>query len=505
MPAPNARWPRRLATAALAALVGLAGAWLALAAFGHHDADLGPFRVRFSSTFGRGDTTISLPPFGKLRADTHTAPLHVTVALQSVDVPRLGSELQQRGVSGLAEQVQEGAVHQVVPFALRLVAIAAAGALVLALLIYRRRWRRVGIAVLCAVLVVGGSEALARATYRPTALLHPRFSGSLALAPKLIGPAETALGRLEDFQGQLERIVGGAARLYGSIEASGLGDGDDIRVLHISDIHLSPLGLSLARQAADAFDVDFVIDTGDLTSFGTPAESLILRYISGFDRPYLFVRGNHDSSSLTDAMRRIPNVTVLDRTTKTVDGITVYGIADPVFTPDKSQALDDAEIATVVRTAEPDVAADVAAMPAPPTVVAVHDERMADSVAGKVPLVVSGHFHVTATRQRGGTLFCQVGTTGGAGADFLEDPNIPLSAEVLHFDRAAPHALLAWDVIEQSPENGSLTVERHLPSEPLPAEPSPSPTPSGASPAPTGTSPSTQPEPTPSVGAMRPR
>ena len=103
--------------------------------------------------------------------------------------------------------------------------------IVLALLIFRRRWRAVGIAVLCAVLVVGGSEAIARATYRPAALLHPRFSGSLSLAPKLIGPAETALGRLEDFQGQLERIVGGAARLYGSIEASGLGDGEDIRVL----------------------------------------------------------------------------------------------------------------------------------------------------------------------------------------------------------------------------------------------------------------------------------
>jgi predicted phosphodiesterase len=501
MPAPKSSWLRRLATAALAALVGLAGAWLALTAFGHRDADLGPFRVRFSSTFGRGDTTISLPPFGRLRADTHVAPLHVTLALQEVDVPRLSSDLQRRGVSALADEVQAKALDQVTPFALRLVGIAAAGALVAGLLVFRRKWRRVGIAVLCAVLVVGGSEALARATYHPTALLHPRFSGSLALAPRLIGPAQTALGRIEDFQVELERIVGGAARLYGSIESSGLGDGDDIRVLHISDIHLSPLGLGFAQQTADAFDVDFIVDTGDLTSFGTPAESLILRYMTGFDRPYLFVRGNHDSSSLTDAMRRIPNVTVLDRTTKTIDGITVYGIADPVFTPDKTQALDNDEVAAAVRAAGPTVAADVAALPAPPTMVAVHDERMADEVAGNVPLVVSGHFHVTATRQRGGTIFCQVGTTGGAGADFLEDPGIPLSAEVLHFDRAAPHALLAWDVIEQSPQSGSLTVQRHLASEQLPPEPAP--TPSDTSPAPSETAAPT--EPTPSVGAMRPR
>jgi predicted phosphodiesterase len=261
------------------------------------------------------------------------------------------------------------------------------------------------------------------------------------------------------------------------------------------------LGLGFARQTADAFDVDFVIDTGDLTSFGTPAESLILRNMTGFDRPYLFVRGNHDSSSLTDAMRRIPNVTVLDRTTKTIDGITVYGIADPVFTPDKSHALDNAEVADAVRAVGPTVAADIAALPAAPTVVAVHDERMADAVAGQVPVVVSGHFHVTATRQRGGTIFCQVGTTGGAGADFLEDPGIPLSAEVLHFDRTAPHALLAWDVIEQSPQNGSLTVQRHLASEQLPPEPSPTP----PSPAPSDTGTPSPTEPTPSVGAMRPR
>ena len=93
-----------------------------------------------------------------------------------------------------------------------------------------------------------------------------------------------------------------------------------------------------------------------------------------------------------------------------------------------------------------------------------------------------------------------MGTTGGAGADFLEDPNIPLSAEVLHFDRAAPHSLLAWDVIEQSPESGSLTVVRHLVSEPLPPEPSPSPT-SSVAPSPSAT----PTEPTPSIGAMRPR
>jgi predicted phosphodiesterase len=353
-------------------------------------------------------------------------------------------------------------------------------------------------AVVSTTLVVAGAETMAWRTYRPAALLHPTFSGSLSLAPKLIGPANTAIARIEDFRTELGTIVSGAAKVYGSIETSGLGAGDAIRVLHISDIHLSPLGLTFAQELARAFNVDFVVDTGDLTSFGTPAESLILRFMSGFDVPYVYVRGNHDSTELSKSMARIPNVTVLDGATKTIDGITVYGLGDPAFTPNKLLAIDDATLAGLVRSVGPRIAADVESLASPPTIVAVHDERMADDVAGLVPLVISGHFHVFAARERGGTVYLQVGSTGGAGANvFTQEGGIPLSAEVLSFERAAPHRLVAFDRVQQSPETGSLTVERHIVSEEFPPEPlaPPPPTtlpPTGAteSPAPETTAPS---------------
>jgi hypothetical protein len=130
----------------------------------------------------------------------------------------------------------------------------------------------------------------------------------------------------------------------------------------------------------------------------------------------------------------------------------------------------------------------VEALPQPPDVVMVHDNRMAQSVAGHVPLVLSGHFHVPAKTITDGTLYLQIGSTGGAGIKVFTNLGGPLSAEVLYFkppSSTTPARLIAYDRISQSPENGSLTVQRELvPSDLHPVPPSPSgtgsPTPGGS-------------------------
>ena len=236
-------------------------------------------------------------------------------------------------------------------------------------------------------------------------------------------------------------------------------------MLHISDIHLSPLGMDFARQLAAAFGVDFVVDTGDITSFGTPAEALILAEVPGFRVPYLFVRGNHDATSIEDEFRQVPNAIVLDGQTVVEHGLRVYGLGDPVFTPNKLAGLDDAQIAAEVRAVGPRIASDVAAQPRPPDIVAVHDDRMAEDVAGDVPLVISGHFHQASSRYLDGTLFLRIGSTGGAGANvFVTGSGVPLSAEILHFRPATdgePPSLVAWDLVTQSPVSGDITIQRH--------------------------------------------
>ena len=198
-------------------------------------------------------------------------------------------------------------------------------------------------------------------------------------------------------------------RVYTSLAENPVGTEPEIRVLHISDIHLSPLGMTFAAEVGRAFGVDFVLDTGDITSFGTPAENLILSAIPSFGRPYVYVRGNHDSIALQESVARIRNAIVLDGRERKIKGLTVYGLGDPIFTPNKITIRSDEQLAGIVRAAGSRILADVRREAAPPDIVAVHDDRMAEAVAGYVPLVVSGHFHQQSARAVGGTLFDESG------------------------------------------------------------------------------------------------
>ena len=81
---------------------------------------------------------------------------------------------------------------------------------------------------------------------------------------------------------------------------------------------------------------------------------------------------------------------VLDGASRQVDGVRVYGLGDPVFTPNKLSALDDARIADIVGSVGLRILGDVEASSGVPDIVAVHDDRMAQAVAGYVPLVISG-------------------------------------------------------------------------------------------------------------------
>jgi predicted phosphodiesterase len=476
-------WLRRAAPILLAVAVGLLGSWVGMLLWGHTTTTVGPFRVELASSFGPGETDISLPPFGSLSADTHPAPLRLRATLKDVEVQRLTEALSTGGSDGLVTSVSDDAIARMRPFAIRVLLAAASGALLMALLAFRRDARRIAVALATALLTVGGSQVWALATFRPEAFLHPTYTGTLALAPQVIGPVEQAAAKIDAFRIQLGRVVDGAVRAYTSVQTSPLGAGNEIRVLHISDIHLSPVGFDFARQIASGFDVDFVLDTGDITSFGTPAESLILSSIPAFHKPYVFVRGSHDSMELQQQVANIPNATVLDGTTTTVDGIRIYGLGDPVFVDNRSDPLDSAEFARIARSVCPRILADVQALKGPPDILAVHDEKMAECVAGSVPFVASGHLHVNESRTQDGTLFLKVGTTGGAGPTLFTDQGAQdLSAEVLYFKPGSPPTLVAYDVIVQNPQTGDLTVTRHLVTAQELTPPSPAPTSGSPSP-----------------------
>jgi len=152
---------------------------------------------------------------------------------------------------------------------------------------------------------------------------------------------------------------------------------------------------------------------------------------------------------------------VLDGNAETIEGLRIYGLGHPAFTPARGVPVDDEEFGELARSGGDVIAADLDALGAPVDLIAVHDDRMAEAVAGRVPVVISGHFHETRAEVVDGTLFLRIATTGGSGAGVFRGLEaIPFSAEVLYFVRGPTPELVAFDVIEQFPESGDLTVKR---------------------------------------------
>ena len=472
---------RRWARVLVPLLVGIAGAALALQAFGRTSVAAGPFQIQLEADFGRGVTDISLPPLGRLRADTHTAPLHLRASLREVDVEDLRDGIR-RGLDSVAAEVERETIDAADRFAALVVLVGIAGAAALGLFVFRNRWHEVLRATVAGLLAVVGSVVFTAASFDTAAFQAPTYSGSLELVPQLFGPIEGTIARFGYFREQLRRVVAGAARAYDAVESNPLGRGDEVRVLHISDIHLSTLGMAFARELSESFDVDLVLDTGDLSSFGTAGDELIISDVPRFGRPYVFVRGNHDSPTFQAEVAAQPNATVLDGEVRDVGGLAIYGLGDPHFTSERGAPESDEEIVELVESAGPVVLEDVTVAGRPPDIVAVHDHRMAEPAAGAVPLVVSGHFHRQRVEVIDGTIFLEVGTTGGAGpTGFTEEGDDPFQAEVLYFrpDVDGRMQLVAWDVVTQFPQTSSLEIERHLPSEVLDAAETPTPTPTG--------------------------
>ena len=453
--------------------VGLGGAWLAFLILGRAHYQLGPFNVEYFLRPGPSVTEISLPPLGRLRANSHISPIHLTATLDEVNPDGISEALRAGGVRGLADTVERESLRALRVHAWRALAIGLAGSLAASMAVFRRRWRSALVAATAGSLLVVATGGLAWATFRPSAFLEPTFTGPLRLAPGLVGPIRQATGRIEDFRTELSRITRSALGAYAAVITGRQVTGDAVAVLHIADVHASPLGMDFAERVATSFGVDAIVDTGDITSFGTPLEQTILSRIGGFDVPYVFVRGNHDPPSIGAAIARFENAVVLENESVQVVGLTIFGAPHPLFTPDPEATRDHAEIEAAVREAGEALAARLAALPDPPDILAVHDGRMAQASAGLVPLALSGHFHDFSEFEDLGTLFLRAGTTGGGGVDtFIAEESVPLAAQILYFD-GDPLELVAYDWIELDPRTGSLTLDRRLATQ---TEPTPGPT-----------------------------
>lgn len=454
---------RPIGSRLLVVLVALVSGGVGLTAWGSSLHEIGPIKTRLSIVPSlSGGVTVHVPPLGRLELPTHAGPLKVSATVTGVDLPRarllLESPNPGRTVGG---QVAVDSVDALAATAARgaLVALLASG--VTCAVVFRRPRAVLG-GTAIVMLVMASAATVAATTVRTQALNEPKFDGLLAQAPVLVG-------RVQNFDAYSERmaeLAANVARVYGSLATLPAAPAQDsIRVLWVSDIHNNPQSYTLMRQLVEQFDVEAIVDTGDIVDVGSALENRLLTRISGFGVPYVYVRGNHDSRSVTQAfIARQPGARVLDDgEVLEVAGVRFIGIGDPLFRPNKTvdsqrEADDDA-----LRAAGERLRAAIEASAAPVDVAVVHNPKVARPLTGAVPLVLDGHTHERRARLHDGTLELTQGSSGGAGLRTLDgDEAVPLQASVLHFDASA--ALLAVDDITVGGVGQrSVTLERRSP------------------------------------------
>jgi predicted phosphodiesterase len=303
-----------------------------------------------------------------------------------------------------------------------------------------------GVATLVPALLV----VFAAMTFSVEGFRTPTFRGAVSYAPSLIELVQRRAEDVESLRDQVDKLATDLSRYYASPQSfasAGALEGT-YRVLHVTDLHLDPVGLELAEQLAEEFAVSLVIDTGDINHYGSPVEGAVVASQVPTDLPRAFIPGNHDSPAIVGALRALPNVRVLDGVSEAFEGMVVFGVGDPASAGVDATPQREAVRSLAARQAGA-LRESIASGSPTPTVVAVHSGEMATYFDGLAQIVLAGHTHTPELRRMDESWYLNSGTTGGIHFSRMRaEPHIPHSASILYFTRQRPHQLIAIDQIE---------------------------------------------------------
>lgn len=427
------------------------------------------FEIHLVPALG-GTTMVSLPPLGRIEAKTHDGPLRVDVELEEVDVVKTQALLAEDGGALTESFVQASGQEAVKSFTSAawragiegILAAMLAGTLV-ALAVRRHPAVVVGAAVLSALLPTAIMGVAAR-SYDVAGFREPTLHGGLAYAPRLLDVFSTRVADIDRLRAQADRLARDLSAYYAderSFASGGPLEGT-YRVLHVTDLHLDPVGAELGREIARSYEASLVIDTGDIPILGAELEGLAIPSLVDTSVARIYVPGNHDSPESIARIDALPGVTVLTTGTAEVAGLTIFGVPDPVsrgfgVEPDNERVESEAQ-AALERFEEAVASSDTT-----PQIVAIHNPRMELPFIGRVPLILSGHTHSARLYKSEGTVRLNSGTLGGMPYDPQKSGRrvLPYSASVLYFTPTEPRKLIAIDRIAVYPQQ-STTVSRDV-------------------------------------------
>ncbi len=421
----------------------------------------------------RGQTRLVFTPLGEIRARTHRTPLTLSVSLSGISLEKLQALVAHPPPQAkLQHDLEQTARDRLTQFGLHQVLVGAVGGLIAPLLLRARRVRSWLFSSLLGGGAVAGLLLITLHSYDRRAFRSLTYVGSLRQAATIMSLVRGAFDNAEALSDKLRLVAVNVNALYGRISAMpALEPGvKTVRILHISDIHNNSAAIGFVRELADRFQVNAVIDTGDLTDYGTPVEAPLSQALGRLAVPHVFVAGNHDSQATVRGVAATRNAVVLDEQPVQVAGLTILGAPDPSSARAGLGSVDTPPAALAAAAGQ--LADAVAKMPAPPDILCVHNPVQADPLRGKVPLILCGHLHRASIDTQGITVICNAGTTGGAGLRYFDhSEGVSLSAAVLTFALTPHPRLLFIDTIILNGSLSEYSLTRRTFRDPVPALP----------------------------------
>lgn len=419
-------------------------------------AAVGPAQMSLSLQPARhGALMVDVPPLGSVSAPTHPGPVQVDLSIRRFNQTTLAQVSGDERQAALGQQIGSDLKALIIRFAIvGLIEAAVIGAAAAAIF-PRRNPRSLVAGALCGSLVFGLLGASVWPGFDANKFKAATVQGSLNSASALVD----ALGGLSTVDARAAALSDRLADLYSAATVESLASPGDTVILHISDIHLNPIGLRLARQLAAEVGADAVIDTGDTTSFGLEFEGGFADLIKDFDIPYYWVAGNHDSKEVREAIARSAGVTPLDDRAVRIGALTVSGVDDPTFTALERPGVE--EWAKEYRAADDRTVEIVESNR--PDLLAVHNPVQAAPILGLVDTVIAGHTHRFSVGDKDGTTVEVVASSGATGlGSLLVEDDLPYGFSILRYDG---DVLIAIDQAEFDGLDGSISLRRHIPGE----------------------------------------
>ena len=440
------------------------GAIIFINLFANVDINLQALQARMSvKTSLHGLTVLEVNPLGKVKAKTHKTPLSINISLENLDMEHLTALLAEGAEQ--EEVVQEAKIElirAVRKFVILSLILSFAGGMFGVVVLQKRSLKELLLGGLIGLALVSSLLLGTYRTFDVQKFQYPEYYGVLKAAPWMIGLAEEAFNTVNTWGRQMRGIaknVNGLFQRVESLENISPGEGE-IKVLHVSDIHNNPASLEFIDQVVKTFGIDVIIDTGDLSDFGTPLEAELFEGIKRIGVPYVVVPGNHETPDILSKLDLISNVIIIKKSSENITGLNISGIADPASESPDFTSPSETEITK--RAAQLEEMLDSGKKT--PDIIAVHNPKIAEKFYGKAPVILSGHDHRFGIKVRNGSVFIDAGTSGAAGiGSFRTNKEIPYTFVLLHFDRTPDGTRLKYtDTIKISNRQSGYSLERKV-------------------------------------------